>query len=133
VNNRSRVSRLFQWLSRRAKISRSDSAIGGLSRIVRTEVTFERRESTLLVGGASADLKQFLSCCDPSESSARPPLVEGRVDLNVAASGHGDSGNAMDRCPLCGQKFTLPQAEQPRLLEADSTIQPTLPADRDPP
>ena len=96
MNDRDRVYRLYQWLSRRARFFRSDSAIGGLSRTVRTEVevTFQRRGTTLLVGGAPADL---------------------------------------DRCPLCGQKLAPAQAEQSGLLlQADSTIHPLLPADRDP-
>jgi len=95
MNNRGRVYRLYQWLSRRARLFRSDSAVGGLSRTVRTEVTFERRGTTLLVGGVQAGL---------------------------------------DRCPLCGQNLAPAQAEQARLhLQADSTIHPFLPGDRDPP
>jgi hypothetical protein len=38
------------------------------------------------------------------------------------------------RCPLCGLKFATTQAEPAGLLlQADSTIHPFLPADRDPP
>jgi len=95
MKNSGRVYKFYQWLSRRARFFRSDSAIGGLSRTVRTEVTFERHGTTLLVGGAPADL---------------------------------------DRCPLCGQKLAPARAEQAGLLlQADSTIHPFLPADRDPP
>lgn len=62
MSNRGRVYRLYQWLSRRARFSLSDSAIGGLSRTVRTEVTFERQETTLLVGSAPADLDHCPLC-----------------------------------------------------------------------
>jgi hypothetical protein len=95
MENRGRVYRLYQWLSQRARFFRSDPASGGLSRTVRTEVTFERHGTTLFAGGAPTDL---------------------------------------DHCPLCGHKITPAQAEQSGLLlQADSTIDPFLSADRDSP
>jgi len=89
VNEQGRFFRLYQWLSERARFSRSDAATG-LSRTIRTEVTIERYEKTLLVGGAPVDLDQCPLCgqkllaakeedhrsCLPKESSsqARSPF-----------------------------------------------------------
>jgi hypothetical protein len=47
------VHRLYQWLSQRASFFRSDWS-GGVSRTIRTEVTVERKEMSLLMGGAQA-------------------------------------------------------------------------------
>jgi hypothetical protein len=62
MSNSWRVYRLYQWLSRRARFSRSDSAIGGLSRTVRTEVTFEHHRTTMVAGGSPADLDHCPLC-----------------------------------------------------------------------
>jgi hypothetical protein len=42
---------LYQWLSRRASLFRSERSDHGVNRTVRTEVTVERQGMTLLVGG----------------------------------------------------------------------------------
>jgi hypothetical protein len=62
MSNSSRVYRLYQWLSRRARFFRPDSAVGSLTRTVRTEVTFERHGTTLLVGGVPANLDSCPLC-----------------------------------------------------------------------
>jgi hypothetical protein len=83
MNNTGRVYRLYQWLSRQARFFRSDSTIGGLSRTVRTEVTFERRGTTLLVGGAPAGLDRCPVCGQKLvPAQANRPMV----DLNAVAS-----------------------------------------------
>jgi hypothetical protein len=48
------MNRLYQWLSERASIFRSGTPGKGVSHIVRTEVTVERRGTTLLVGDMAA-------------------------------------------------------------------------------
>lgn len=62
MNDKGRVYRLYQWLWQRARLPRPDPALGGLSRTVRTEVTIERLEKTLLVGGAPVDLDHCPFC-----------------------------------------------------------------------
>jgi hypothetical protein len=83
MKNTGRVFRLYQWLSQRARFFRSDSTTGGLSRTVRTEVTFERQGTTLLVGGAPADLDRC-PVCGQKLVPAQPN--QQMVDLNAIAS-----------------------------------------------
>lgn len=48
------MQKLYQWLSERASIFRSDKSGRDTSTTVRTEVTVQRESMTLLVGGSAA-------------------------------------------------------------------------------
>ncbi|MGC2171691.1 MAG: hypothetical protein WA623_09920, partial [Candidatus Sulfotelmatobacter sp.] len=49
-----RTKGLYQWLTERARLFRSDASAQGTGRTVRTEVTVERQHTTLLVGDVAA-------------------------------------------------------------------------------
>ena len=62
MNSEGRATRIYQWLSSRASIFRSEAFSHGVSRTVRTEVTVEREGIALLVGGAAADFDNCPLC-----------------------------------------------------------------------
>jgi hypothetical protein len=84
VNEQGRFYRLYQWLSKRARFSRSDAATG-LSRTIRTEVTIERCEKTLLVGGAPVDLDQCPLC---GQKLVPAQAEQGGLLLQADSTGH---------------------------------------------
>ena len=49
------MHRLYQWLSRRASLLRSESLGKGRARTARTQITIEQQEMTMLINGASTD------------------------------------------------------------------------------
>jgi len=56
------MNRLYQWLSGRASLFRSDTSSQGARRTVRTEVTVERQGIALLAGGAAEGLETCPLC-----------------------------------------------------------------------
>jgi len=57
-----RTNRLYQWLTQRASLFRSNESGRSTGRTVRTEVTVERQGMTLLVGGTAADFDTCPFC-----------------------------------------------------------------------
>jgi len=73
MNDRGYVIRLYQWLSKRASFLRADSSSSGISRTLRTEVTVELKEITLLMGSGSADLDDCPVC---GQKLAKLPVLK---------------------------------------------------------
>jgi len=62
MNDKGRVHRLYQWLSRRASFLFPDSYSASVHRTFRTEVTLEQKALTLLLGSAPADMDHCPLC-----------------------------------------------------------------------
>jgi hypothetical protein len=85
---------LYQWLTQRASFFRSDASIRGTSRTVRTEVTVEQQEMTMLVGGAAAGM-DICPLCGSKLTPAQAEQVNGRLLKGSISQGTGPG----DRSP----------------------------------
>jgi hypothetical protein len=73
------MHRLFQSLRERVGFSRAETSGRGASHIVRTEVTVERKETTVLVGGVASGA--FDTCPLCGQELAPAPAAQGRARL----------------------------------------------------
>jgi hypothetical protein len=79
LNNEGRMSRIYQWLSGRASFFRSDTSGRGTNRTARTEVTVERQDMILLVGGAAAAGFDTCPLCGSKLAPAQAEQLCGRL------------------------------------------------------
>ena len=73
------MNRLYQWLSKVASSSRLDTPGRGIRRIARTEVTIERQDMILLVGGAAAAGFDTCPLCGSKLAPAQAEQLCGRL------------------------------------------------------
>jgi hypothetical protein len=73
------MHRLFQSLCERIGFSRAETSGRDASHTVRTEVTVERKETTVLVGGVTSGA--FDSCPLCGQELAPAPAAQGRARL----------------------------------------------------
>jgi len=74
------MQRLFQSLRERAGFCRAETSGHGGSRTVRTDVTVEREETTVLVGGVSSWAFDTCPFCGHKIEPARAAQVRARLE-----------------------------------------------------
>lgn len=85
------MNRLYQWLAKRASFFRSEASGRGTTRTVRTEVTVERQEMTLLVADAAAAGFNICPLCGSKLDRARAEQAKTLL-LDGSSSQHPGSG-----------------------------------------
>ena len=74
------MHRLFQSLRERASFSRAETSGRGASHTVRTEVTVERKETTVLVGGVTSGAFDTCPLCGHQLGPARTAQAIARLE-----------------------------------------------------
>jgi hypothetical protein len=79
VNGAGLMHRLLQSLCERVGFSRAETSGRGASHTVRTEVTVERKETTVLVGGVTSGAFDTCPLCGQELAPAPAALVRDRL------------------------------------------------------
>jgi hypothetical protein len=83
------MNRLYQWLSGRASFFRCDTSDRDTSRTIRTAVTVERQDMTLLVVGTADAGFDICPLCGNKLAPAPAEQPCGRLLKGAISQGHG--------------------------------------------